>query len=115
MTVTIRIPLYAAIVINGSQLSAVDGNRPRGADGTFRESGTTLDRRFQQNTDDYWEASKREIYYKIRVPRMRKLRDENWYNKLNPTPFSGNKVKVVMHRGHLIASRYGIGDQEKKK
>ena len=110
-----RIPLYAATVINGSQLSAVDGHRPRGADGTFRESGTTLDRRFQQNTDDYWEASKREIYYKIRVQRLRKLRDENWYNKLNPTPSSGNKVKVVMHRGHLIASRYGIGDQEKKK
>ena len=46
---------------------------------------------------------------------MRKLRDKNWYKKLNPTPTSGDKVKVVMHRGHLIASRYGIGDQEKKK
>ena len=110
-----RIPLYAATVVNGSQLSAGDGHRPTGADATFRASGTTLNGHFQQNTDDYWEASKREIYYHIRGPRVRKLRDKNWYKKLNPTPTSGDKVKVVMHRGHLIASRYGIGDQEKKK
>lgn len=110
-----RIPLYAATVVNGSQLSAADGHRPTGADAKFRESGTTLNGHFQQNTDDYWEASKREIYYQIRGPRVRKLRDKNWYKKLNPTPSSGDKVKVVMHRGHLIASRYGIGDQEKKK
>lgn len=110
-----RIPLYAATVVNGSQLSAEDGRRPRGREGTFRESRTALDRRFQQNTDDYWQASKREVYYKIRGPPLRKSIDRNWYNKLNPTSSSGNKVKVVLHRGHLIASRYGIGDQEKKK
>ena len=106
-----RIPLYAATVVNGSQLSAADGPRPRRR---FRQSGTTLNRHFQQNTHDYWKASKRDVYY-IRGPRLRKLIDINWYNKLNPTLSSGDKVEVVMSRGHLIASRYGIGDQEKKK
>ena len=110
-----RIPLYAATVINGSQLSAEDGRRPEGGEGTFRKSRTALHRHFQQNTGDYWKASEREVYYKKRGPATRRSKERNWYKKLNPPPSSGDEVKVVMHRGHLIASRYGIGDQEKKK
>ena len=110
-----RIPLYAATVVNGNQLSAEDGPRPVGGDATFRESGTALDRRFQQNTNDYWQASQRDIYIKMRS-QLRNPIDENWYSKLNPPgSVASNTVHVVMHRGHLIASRYGVGDHEKKK
>ena len=112
-----RIPLYAATVVNGSQLSAEDGHRPTGGDGTFRESRTTLDRSFQQKRADYRHSAEREVYYKKRGPGGRKEIDRNWYrhNKLNPTSSSCGEDKVVIHKGHLIASRYGIGDQEKKK
>ena len=109
-----RIPLYAATVVSGGQLSAKFGKRPRGTGGTFRQSGTTLDLYFQQVKNDYDQALNRKIYYKIKTRRsIKQIKDKVWYEKLNPTLLSNN-VKVAVHRGHMIASLYGIGDLAKK-
>ena len=43
-----------------------------------------------------------------------------WYKRKNPrkkassSPSSSNEFKVAMHRGHMIASQYGIGDYARK-
>ena len=114
-----RIPLYSATIVKGSQLSAAPGTRPNGKDGTFRGSGTGLSRYFQQEANDYLRASQRQILYRSKV-RIKLVKDNNWYKTMNPTkkassnPSSSNKFKVTMHRGHMIASQYGIGDYARK-
>ena len=57
-----RIPLYAATVIYGSQLSGPDrGGRPGSY---FRLSRSGIDRNFQQSKADYSRSSQRKICYK---------------------------------------------------
>ena len=115
-----RIPLYAATVITGSKLSVkYDSGRPRGGDGKFRSS-TKLDLSFQQNDNDYLKAKNREL--QIHNNRKRKYDDmddkdpaHDWIKAKNGPLSSPNRFIVAMHRGHLIASMYGIGDYQKKK
>ena len=109
-----RIPLYAATVVTGRQLSTGGTGRPRGSDGTFRESGTELDEFFQQNENDYTQSSKRNINYKEKVG-DKMVKDEQWNRALNANPLLPTKLNVVMHKGHLIASMYGIGNYDKRK
>ena len=109
-----RIPLYAATVVTGRQLSARDSGRPKGLGGTFRESGTGLHGDFQQNENDYTQSSKRNTYYKENEG-DKKVKDEQWHRALNANPLLPTKSNVVMHKGHLIASMYGIGNYDKKK
>ena len=115
-----RIPLYSATIVKGSQFSAEPGTRPNGRDGTFRESGTGLSRNFQQVANDYLRASRRQILYSSKKVRINLVKDDNWYKAMNPTkkassnPSPSNEVKVAMHRGHMIASQYGIGNYGRK-
>ena len=108
-----RIPLYAAIVVTGSQLSTRDGTRPKGLGGTFRKSGTELETSFQQNENDYTQSSKRNTYYSEKE-RDKIVKDEQWDRALNANPLLPTTSNVVMHKGHLIASMYGRGNYEKK-
>ena len=116
-----RIPLYAATVIHGSQLSGPDpGGRPGSY---FRLSKSGLDRNFQQSNTDYSRSSQRKICYKKGLSRSAgEVIDAVWYrakngNKRPRSDFCGtsDKLNVKMHRGHLIASQYGRGDQSKKR
>ena len=117
-----RIPIYAATVIKGSQLSGADsGGRPKGV--PFHSSKTGLIQAFQQTGDDYLWSSKREICYKTRSKKFKKI-DYNWYRAKTGSPkrpltnycVGGfDKLKVTIHKGHMIASQYGRGDQSKKK
>ena len=104
-----RIPLYAATVVTGRQLSTRDSGRPKGLDGTFRQSGTALRTFFQQNENDYTQSSKRNTYYREKVG-DKIVKDEQWNRALNMNPLSPTKSNVVMHKGHLIASMYGRGN-----
>ena len=119
-----RIPLYAATVITGRQLNAADhGGRPRGVQGKFNQKRSNLPEQFQQSDEDYNEALKRKICYKTR--HLGEIIDNNWYkakNLIDPSPLNAkcdavapNKVQTSIHRGHLIASQYGRGDQRKKE
>ena len=114
-----RIPLYAATVIYGSQLSGPDpGGRPKIP---FRLSKRLL-RNFQQSNKDYLGANKRRVCYRKRSRYTREIVDKKWFlakRLADKKRFSGvcdgsDTFKVAMHRGHLIASQYGRGDQSKK-
>ena len=113
-----RIPLYAATVIDGSQFSAADQVRPKK---NFRLSQTGLHEDFQQSNYDYLKATKRTICYKRR--KKPEVIDEKWYRAKNSNkrPLTKDcvggldKLKVTIHRGHMIASQYGRGDQARKK
>ena len=115
-----RIPLYAATVITGSKLSVKhDKGRPKGAEGKFGPS-MKLDISFQQNENDYFKAANREL--KIHLKRKRTygdmddvVPDDEWLKSKNAPLSSPKRFKIAMHRGHLIASMFGIGDFEKKK
>ena len=115
-----RIPLYAATVIYGSQLSGRDsGGRPGNY---FRLSSSGLDRDFQQSKTDYSQSSKRKICYKKQYGSAEKVIDSKWYQAKNGNKrplfdfcSASDKLNVIMHKGHLVASQYGRGDQSKKK
>ncbi|XP_078379739.1 uncharacterized protein LOC144662729 [Oculina patagonica] len=109
-----RIPLYAATTVSGNQLSAAPGRRPKGTDGKFRNSGTGLKTRFQQEENDYLFALQRQIRYASK--RRKDIVDNKWYKAKFPRTKSSlsSKYKVTMHRGHMIASQYGIGNYAKK-
>ena len=117
-----RIPLYAATVINGAQLSGKSlGGRPSIK---FSQS-TLLQTEFQQKNVDYVRATKRELCYKRKGKQQQQDKyvvDENWLkasgfrkrlrNDDCPKP---PLFKTAVHRGHLIASQYGRNNQAKKR
>lgn len=105
-----RIPLFSAIAINGRQLNGADGNRPKKQ---FRLSRRVLYRKFQQSNSDYLRAKNREICYKKRS-KTRKVIDKRWYRGMGSTYGPACRTKVAVHRGHMIASQYGIGNPRKK-
>lgn len=121
-----RIPLYAATVITGSQLNSADrGGRPQGGPGTFKPERSKLPIYFQQNDADYTDAKKRKICFKKHSGGQEVI-DNNWYKAKNlialssvnvdcGSGFSHEEVRATIHRGHLIASQYGRGDQRKKE
>ena len=114
-----RIPLYAATVLYGIQLSGPDpGRRPKIA---FRLSKRLL-RNFQQSSKDYLKANKRRVCYRKRSRYTKEIVDKKWFeakrlaDKKRYSVCDGSDTfKVAMHRGHLIASQYGRGDQSKKR
>ncbi|XP_068739405.1 uncharacterized protein [Montipora capricornis] len=113
-----RMPLYAATVIRGSQLSGAPGNRPNTG---FKLSQSGLDKYFQQSDKDYEKASQRKICFFERR-RGKEFVDVSWYiakNLMSPryeVCIGGSSdVKTIMHRGHLVASQYGIGEQTLKE
>ena len=111
-----RIPLYAATVISGSQLSGGDGKRPK-KDFTLSQSG--LEKYFQQSSQDYKKALQRKICYKRRSYKAMVV-DVDWYRAKNlKSPpnnvCTGAGLETKMHRGHLVASQYGVGFQSFKK
>ncbi|XP_068739549.1 uncharacterized protein [Montipora capricornis] len=113
-----RIPLFAATVIRGSQLSKAPGNRPSKK---FILSESGLDKHFQQSNEDYEKPLQRKICYKRRSGN--EMVDVDWYRAKNLkrprykvcTGAGSADVETRMHRGHLIASQYGVGDQRLKK
>lgn len=113
-----RIPLYAATVMRGSQLSGADDRRPKSS---FSLSKSGLDKYFQQSSKDYEKSSKRKICFKSASDN--EIVDLDWYRArnlifpLNDGVCGGGSddVKVTMHRGHLVASRYGRGNRRLKK
>ena len=117
-----RIPLYAATVITGSKLSVRhDKGRPKGAEGKFQPS-TKLGTSFQQKENDYFKAANRELQIHLKRKRkygdmVDKVPDDDWLKSKNAalSRSSPKRFTVAMHRGHLIASMFGIGDFEKKK
>ena len=119
-----RIPLYSATVITGTQLNAADrGGRPQGVAGTFDPERSKLPVDFQQGDDDYTQALNRKICYKNHGGQ--EIIDNDWYKAKNLIALSSvnvgcggrflHKVQATIHRGHLIASQYGRGDQRKKE
>ena len=109
-----RIPLYATTVMTAAQLTG-KYNRPPSA--TFRRSEyRELHEQFQQQNDDYKDSNKRNPCYESRrVPGGGYFVESEWYkaaaNTVPPTnqpctaPY--NTKKTPVHRGHLIAARYG--------
>ena len=113
-----RIPLYAATVIRGSQFKGKRGNRPNA---NFELSNSGLHEYFQQSNDDYNEASKRKICY-FKRSFGKEVVDVAWYRAKNSVKPSddvciggSSDLKTEVHRGHLVASQYGVGDQTLKK
>ena len=113
-----RIPLYAATVIRGSQFNGERGNRP---DTSFKLSKSGLHKYFQQSNKDYKKASKRKICY-FKRSFGKEVVDVAWYRAKNSVMPSDNvciggssDLKTQVHRGHLVASQYGVGDQTFKK
>ena len=112
-----RIPLYAATVINGTQLSGKSlGGRPNIKFSLSRE----LHRSFQQRNGDYKDASKRELCYLSLQNGSKYVVEEDWLKaskNLSVTLLcpGGSVVKTSVHRGHLIASQYGRNNQAKKR
>lgn len=113
-----RIPLYGVTVIRGSQFNGKSGNRPKLR---FKLSKSGLQKYFQQSNNDYQEAKKRKICYFKRSFR-KEVVDVAWYRAKNSgQPSDDNciggsgKLKTEVHRGHLVASQYGVGDQTLKK
>jgi hypothetical protein len=112
-----RIPLYAATVIRGSQLSGAPGNRPN-IDFTLSKSG--LDKYFQQSNKDYNKASQRKICF-FKRSLQKEIVDVAWYRAKNSKmPSSGevctggsNDLATEMHKGHLIASQRRRPDVKK--
>ena len=113
-----RIPLYAATVINGAQLTGKSlGGRPKIK---FSQS-SLLNPHFQQQNVDYVDALKRELCYTTQIG-SEYLTEEDWlwksrYRKRFRTQLcpGGSLVKTSVHRGHLIASQYGRNNQAKKR
>ena len=113
-----RIPLYAATVINGAQLIGKSlGGRPNIE---FSQS-SLLDPHFQQENVDYVDALNRELCYTTQIG-SKYLTEEKWlwrsgYRNRFRTPIcpGGSVVETSVHRGHLIASRYGRNNQAKKR
>ena len=114
-----RVPLYAATVINGAQLT---GKSPGGRPNIKFSQSSLLDPRFQQQNNDYVGALKRELCYTTQIG-SKYLVEEDWLRasrgrKRFRTPFcpsGGSVVKTSVHRGHLIASQYGRNNQAKKR
>lgn len=111
-----RIPLYAATALNEDQLTGADsGGRPSVS---FRASETTLHRYYQQKKGDYKHSKKRNVCYKSRLSNNDRV-DTNWYQALiksQTTPAGSYPCyNTEVHKGHVIASQYGRGDQLKKK
>ena len=110
-----RIALYAATMMEGAQLNGGNIARPS----NFKRShDQSLDPHFQQNDKDYHDCSNTEICYDT-IPKARFV-DALWYNALNVPKtmvtdakcdqMITNKEKIAsIHRGHLIAARYGRG------
>ena len=72
---------------------------------------------------DYDKALQRKICYKRRSDKLKEMVDVDWYttnNSIRP-PYkicigAGSKdLNTKMHRGHLVASMYGVGDRSLKK
>ncbi|KAK2546893.1 hypothetical protein P5673_033372 [Acropora cervicornis] len=113
-----RIPLYAATVIRGSQFNGEPGKRP---DTSFKRSKSGLQKYFQQSNKDYQKASKRKICY-FKRSFGKEVVDVAWYRAKNSVMPSddvciggSSDLKTQVHRGHLVASQYGVGDQTLKK
>lgn len=115
-----RIPIFAATVIRGSQFSGAPGRRPTSQKFILSKSG--VDKYFQQSNKDYDKALQRKICYKRRGDCRFKV-DVDWFirkNSIRP-PYkvcigAGSKdLNTKMHRGHLVASQYGVGDRTLKK
>ena len=113
-----RIPLYAATVIRGSQFNGKSGNRPKLR---FKLSKSGLHKYFQQSNDDYDKALKRNICY-FKRSFGKEVVDVAWYRAKNSVKPSddvciggSSDLKTEVHRGHLVASQYGVGDQTLKK
>ena len=111
-----RIPLYAATVIYGAQLLGVSEGlkrRPK-----FKNS-RQISIIFQQQDEDYKDASKRELCYLRRG--RNKVVEEEWSKAIRNSFFNakpcprGLSVEKSISRGHLIASQYGRNNQTKKK
>ena len=114
-----RIPLYAATVIRGSQFSVARGKRPNNA--RFKHSQSRLDKHFQQKGGDYVKSSERKICYFERRS-GNEIVDVAWYRAkyLNRPSFkpcigASHDLTTQMHRGHMVASQHGVGDQNLKK
>ena len=108
-----RIPLYAATMMTGAQLNGGAVERAS----SFKLSND-LDSYYQQHDRDYGSSSDREICYE--TSQEGRLVDSMWYDALNyPKKINpGTKCdqvltiqdkKVAIHKGHLIAARYGRG------
>ena len=113
-----RIPLYGATVIRGSQFNGKRGNRPKL---NFKLSKSGLQKYFQQSNKDYQEAKKRKICY-FKRSFKKEVVDVAWYRAKNSVKPSddvciggSSDLKTQVHRGHLVASQYGVGDQTLKK
>ena len=113
-----RIPLYAATVIRGSQFNGKPGNRPNAK---FKLSNSGLDKYFQQSNVDYNKASKRKICYFNRNF-GKEVVDVAWYRAKNSREPSdddciggSSNLETEVHRGHLVASQYGVGNQTLKE
>ncbi|PFX31091.1 hypothetical protein AWC38_SpisGene4101 [Stylophora pistillata] len=116
-----RIPLYAATVIEGAQLLGRDSGRRPPVD--FRRSSLKwLYLKFQQALNDYFRSNNRELCYATKEGGGRYLVDRDWVIssghrsrfRTDDCP-GGALIKTVIHRGHLIASRYGRRNQAKKR
>ena len=113
-----RIPLYAATIINGTQLlGGSNEGRPKIP---FSLSGQ-LHGRFQQQGEDYRDASRRKLCYTTQIG-SEYLVEKDWLRaskrrKRLRTPLcsGGSVVKTSVHRGHLIASQYGRNNQAKMR
>lgn len=113
-----RIPLYGATVIRGSQFNGERGNRP---ETNFKLSKSGLQKYFQQSNKDYQEAKERKICY-FKRSFGKEVVDVAWYRaKKSVMPSDhvciggSSDLKTQVHRGHLVASQYGVGDQTLKK
>ena len=112
-----QIPLYAATVMTGEQLSAASaGERPK----RFRVSAK-LKRIYQQKGKDYQNSSKRELCYKNKATKKRAV-DKKWTSAKKKEVKNTGKataclpapdLKAEIHKGHLIASQYGRGKKER--
>ena len=121
-----RIPLYAATVMDGTQLLAANsGGRPTNY---FRQSGrqNQLDRNFQQTDGDYEGSSKRELCYSSQANSNNYELDDDWMDAVtrppkrfrandSPCPRGDPRIEAEINRGHLIASQYGRGKQARMR
>jgi len=82
-----------------------------------------LNKYFQQSKKDYKNASQRKICFFERKSE-KKLVDDAWYrakNSIRPrlkvciAAGSNDLLETNVHRGHLVASRYAVGDQSLKR
>ena len=103
-----RIPLAATIVVTAEQYESGYTRV-----GSFKSS-KNIDRHFQQNDDDYTEASKRIPCYKTMGSTML-LTEKDWYfaSKMHISspgaPCIAGIDKSPVDRGHLVAAHYGLG------